>query len=798
MSNEASASEAQPAAVVVKQLPADEFVPGKDVTKARDDLPFTPLTEPLAEAWPRYGRTDVGFESLVEYDSCIRPEAYRLNSLLRSGPRAINYICDEYDQHSGEEGVYYIPASLKSDRVFLISAHHALYVELAYRYLTGSLPDPPLRYYKSAWRVPSVLVNHEARHSHQDLRQACRVFRLFMCVFEYHLYVTGHGGHSRFQDSCVLRIEDRHRFPEIPQRLLDAWPCDALFPSIPLMALYYGQSHEDMGDLAIERYNKALDEEFAVLTAIAIYDEAVSNNKVWQISHETYTLVESVLQTEGLPPLTREGREPLSWDDVLEKVKVCRGLRPEQVSPFRVGPVICMWARWNEGTGQVTKPASKPGRRIMQRYGGNYTEPAGSSYGGRAWSSAVRQEAVPSKANNETTNVATSEVVVDRRPLTPRPSTPEVVDPLATVLKGSDLASLSGFEEFYKDAKLDSQPTYTVRELLPYLQIRFNAEWNEVNSRQKRIDELEKEVKHATDNWRNCHEAANKFEDENVGLKGQVATYKASTDGFQKRIAEGDARLKEMSASRDLARERIRHLEADCRQYKDLLQSSMQLVAAYRTQATPTVGSELTTPMQTSAGGVTATVHPKPAGSVAASHASPTVIATPQSAKKSKATPTERDAPAGHIAIKAPVTRARAKKAPRGVKSKPIPKSDGGSSSDLEFVGEVTPVKKTKPKLRSVAVKPEPKSVSVAGKRPAAVKKEKPVELKIPKKVVQSSKDKSSDEGKQSGPAASPEKPATEKSTPDKIESPVSLPTVRGHPDDIPSSPPRRQRRRRC
>ena len=761
-----------------RPLSGDEFVPGKDVLEANPDLtPFPPLHEGLAGNWPPNGRTDIYFDNLTDHLSCARPEARRLQALWRSSSRSCNYISREYEQGPSDEGVYYIPARFKSDRVFLINPGHAMYVELAYLYLNGDVPDPPLRQYRSAWRVPSCLVDHEFRHQNQDTRQACRVFGVFMANFEYSLYVGGHNGRPRFQDGCFMRTETQS-FPKVPQRLLDAWPCDALFQCAPLIALYFGQTYFDFGEDGIERYHKALDEEFAVLAALAIYDEAVGNNKVWQISHETYTFLSKTLSTEGLPPLDRLNREPLSWDTVTEKINVCRQLRPEQVSPFRIGPVICMWARWNESTGQVTKP----GRRTIKR-GAMDVADQGSVNEGQAWTSAVFNEPATRKSTPVVTKEVVSEVPAERRPLTPRPATPAQVDPMDTVLRGCDLASLPGFEVFFKDAKLAGSSTYTVRQLLPILQIRFNSEFAEAERHHQRSVELQEECNKASENWRHYHDQCQKHDDETAALKAEKDKLQTQLADSKALLADYSGRLKEAHHSRELHKQHIGHLEADCRRYRDLLQSSMALVSAYRTQAPSVGGSEVTAPAPI----LPQPVANEPVGSSTAAVASPKVSTGPQTPKKAKTMPMEIEPSPKRNAKTKPVTRSRTKKA--AVSKNVKPKSgEGGSSSDLEFIGPVTPVK-TKPKLRSV--KPEPKELKVTVKLPISARDD--VQPK------QSEGDGASDRGESSDKNMSVDKGEASEETKSVMKSePVSLPVVRNLPEDIPSSPPRRQRRRRC
>ena len=104
---------------------------------------------------------------------------------------------------------------------------------------------------------------------------------------------------------------------------------------MPLISLYYGQNYELFGEEGAARYHQALDEEFAVLTALSLYDEAVGNSKVWQISHDTYAFVKKVIESNDLPPLPRPDRSDLPWSAVLEKVEACRFVPAEKLTYFR-------------------------------------------------------------------------------------------------------------------------------------------------------------------------------------------------------------------------------------------------------------------------------------------------------------------------------------------------------------------------------------------------------------------------------------------------------------------------------
>ena len=180
------------------------------------------------------------------------------------------------------------------------------------------------------------------------------------------------------------------------------------------MALYFGETWQEFGEDADRRYEFALAEEFAVLTALAVYDEAIKVRKLWKMSQATYDFLTGALPIDVLPVIRRPNHRSgdLLWSDIMRRVQFSYDVADEFLADYRVGDTICKWTRWDDGRKAVSKPvprhqrysmpAGNMGDHVVASGGGfgpppaNSYAPAGQVYGDSARGAASQIQTGPS------------------------------------------------------------------------------------------------------------------------------------------------------------------------------------------------------------------------------------------------------------------------------------------------------------------------------------------------------------------------------------------------------------------
>ena len=185
-------------------------------------------------------------------------------------------------------GAYQIPASLRCDRMFLVEASDAKYVELAERYLFDSTrPYPGF----ADRTLRDVLVRTEA------IRRWRTSYSL-MCgtsvAISFRDYSVLRGPLTReYEVNMGTRAANRtslmtpwSRFPLMPVEVLSAMPPQGLSVRLPLVSYYFSLRVRDESDDVRMRYDAALMIEWAHSVATALTLEIENNRCVWTCSDE--------------------------------------------------------------------------------------------------------------------------------------------------------------------------------------------------------------------------------------------------------------------------------------------------------------------------------------------------------------------------------------------------------------------------------------------------------------------------------------------------------------------------------
>ena len=442
----------------------DSLFPGKPIEGGKPLSGF--VNETLHSSWPEAPRTGIDFRRSCEH--WRRPEADRWASALEGG------ITEQrLGAYLGEKS-YFIPSTYRTDRMFLLEPEHALYVQRARMYLDGLIDEYPMRDCLGLWAFPCPLVDFEHRAKRTHARQASRAFGVFLYSREWDLFGKSPADDGRFNEDSRLAVS-AHLLPKIDSRLLEAWPSDALPLEPPLMALYFGCQRDNMIPGVAERFDCAVREEFCLISASALYHEAVNSRVLWQLTPKTSSFISDTLSDEEIPPLTRgTGLEPLAISALREIVSRAGDSPAHLFQSRRLGMFFASYAGWDPiqarasrgpKASQVLRPP--PGRRVARG-----RSSAGPSSGGTRYQTV--SGAGPSSHHD---GYGSSRRVLD------------------TLVRSEDVLDLNGLRNIDHVIHISNQYSWRVSDLIVALRDAFADEYDYAASQADKLTEAEDELK---------------------------------------------------------------------------------------------------------------------------------------------------------------------------------------------------------------------------------------------------------------------------------------------------------------
>ena len=239
--------------------------------------------------------------SLVRTDWSLRaPVSFDWDEIVTSGRAGVKSVRDlansvgtagvTYTERYMDyvRGAYQVPSSLRCDRLFLVEASDAKYVELVERYLF----DPTRPYPGFCDRtLRDVLVRtEEIRRWKTSYSLMCgtsvaisfRNYSVLRCPLTRE-YEVNMGTRAANLTSLMIPWS---RFPLMPVEFLSAMPPQGFSVRLPRVAHYFSLRVRDESDDVRMRYDAAFTIQWAHSVAIALTLKIENNRRVWTCSDE--------------------------------------------------------------------------------------------------------------------------------------------------------------------------------------------------------------------------------------------------------------------------------------------------------------------------------------------------------------------------------------------------------------------------------------------------------------------------------------------------------------------------------
>ena len=241
------------------------------------------------EGWAKCARVSFSWDDIC---GCQRSEIVRLREVAESvGP------CSTV--HTGRyldlvEGSFMVPSSIRCDRLFLIAAADAKYVESVERYLfEGDVEYPGLGDHSIRDVVfrSGCVRPWKTSYSFMNGYHVCISYRDFFTLrgklaHAYDVVMAG-----RLQNRTLLMLPFS-RFPPLPVEVVRALPPQGLSVHLPRVAFYFANCVQSAPGSVRIRYEVAFLLEWAHSVAAALTLEIETNARVWKCSAEFIDFLE--------------------------------------------------------------------------------------------------------------------------------------------------------------------------------------------------------------------------------------------------------------------------------------------------------------------------------------------------------------------------------------------------------------------------------------------------------------------------------------------------------------------------